>query len=675
SRPLLGSPVAMDHMLSPLYASITVIAETIGSKGLVTVEETENNEDRISDKEGLETREVVKKTKKGDKVDGTQETGNEETLKKDGEEEVRNEEGHRVKDKQVNRVDSEEPEAQKIRQSTTHKYEVIVNILPPGNKSVTHIAGRKPPLPVEDRTATQTIQSSTLVPADFTLSRSPLKKHKNITHNTSSEPTWILTMTDSPHQRPKNQKGPVSMEMKIRVDSDAVVSRNVITNSQKQRSVGQRTNHEMSRSQKKVKPATNTHTGKKTKAQKKGNSRAENKPEKKDTRKKKAEKMSARFPYFKDDYCPPECACYGRVVQCSDKGVDKIPYGIPYNTRYLLLMNNQIDGIQLDLLKEYLSLEFLVLTNNHLTDGSVEGAFEDMRQLKRLFLDRNWLGSVPTGLPASLEELRLDGNNVSVMSEASWSCCPALHLLTLANNSLGEESIPSGAFSPLVSLHTLTLSHNHLSSTPLRLPRQLRELYLHGNRIEQVPGGVFPVGSALLSLDLSANRLPDAGLQRDSFQHAHMLESLNLEGNLLRSVPRHLPTSLRTLNLEGNLISTIGKRAFQGLLHLEHLGLSRNHISQVAPGAFRWLAALHQLDLSHNDLLEVPRNIPPNLHSVLLNHNRISFIPQDAFCAGGRTAAPSSLVRVQLECNVINMQDLDSHALWCLRGFQVVHFY
>ncbi|KAK1168823.1 hypothetical protein AOXY_G9705, partial [Acipenser oxyrinchus oxyrinchus] len=40
------------------------------------------------------------------------------------------------------------------------------------------------------------------------------------------------------------------------------------------------------------------------------------------------------------------CMFFCRVVQCSDKGVDKIPYGIPYNTRYMLLMNNKIDLIQ-----------------------------------------------------------------------------------------------------------------------------------------------------------------------------------------------------------------------------------------------------------------------------------------------------------------------------------------
>uniref|UniRef100_A0AAV2ITK2 LRRNT domain-containing protein n=1 Tax=Knipowitschia caucasica TaxID=637954 RepID=A0AAV2ITK2_KNICA len=130
-------------------------------------------------------------------------------------------------------------------------------------------------------------------------------------------------------------------------------------------------------------------------------------------------KNTMHFPYFLDNYCPPECACYGRVVQCSDKGVDRVPYGIPYNSRYILLMNNHIDHIQLDFLSEYISMEFLALTNNRLTDGAIEGAFEGVPALKRLYLDSNQLQSVPIDLPMSLEELRLDNNQVELMVKIS----------------------------------------------------------------------------------------------------------------------------------------------------------------------------------------------------------------------------------------------------------------
>lgn len=366
-----------------------------------------------------------------------------------------------------------------------------------------------------------------------------------------------------------------------------------------------------------------------------------------------------------------------RVVQCSDKGVDRVPYGIPYNSRYVLLMNNHISSIQLDLLDEYVSLEFLVLSNNQLTDGAIEGAFEGIPALKRLYLDRNLLDSVPTDLPLSLEELRLDGNKVSVMSEAAWAQCPGLLVLSLSNNSLGNgsDSLPSSVLSPLTKLRTLNLDHNQLTSVPLGLPLSIKELYLRGNHIGQFRGGAFNGVSELMVLDLSANRLSNRGLLRDSLLNATHLESLNLEGNRLKQVPQYLPRSLKTLNLEGNLISSIRKTTLSSLKHLEHLGLARNKIFKVAPGAFKALPVLHQLDLCNNSLRQVPRELPQGLHSVVLTHNMIQSVPRDAFCWGDKSLSLSGLVRVQLEHNLIDMGKLDAQAFRCLRGFQVVHFY
>ncbi|XP_061618497.1 wu:fc23c09 isoform X2 [Phyllopteryx taeniolatus] len=391
----------------------------------------------------------------------------------------------------------------------------------------------------------------------------------------------------------------------------------------------------------------------------------------------KKTKKTERFPYFMDSYCPPDCACYGRVVQCSDKAVDKIPYGIPYSSRYILLMNNCIDSIQLDLLRGYASMEFLVLTKNQLTDDSLEGAFEGVQALKRLYLDQNLLASVPTDLPASLQELRLDNNRVRVMSQSSWARCPGLLVLSLSNNSLGDGSgsLLDAVLSPLHHLRTLNLDQNQLTTVPLGLPLSLKELYLRGNLIEHFSSRAFNGTSQLAILDLSANRLSNKGLPKDALLNATHLESLNLEGNKFKKVPRHLPSSLKALNLEGNLISAIRRMAFNSLKNLEHLGLARNKISKVVPGAFRSLPALHQLDLCHNALRQVPRQLPRGLHSLVLTHNKIQLVPRDAFCWGLAGSGLSGLVLVQLGNNLMDMGKLDSKAFRCLRGFQVVHFY
>uniref|UniRef100_A0A3B4EWW3 Wu:fc23c09 n=1 Tax=Pundamilia nyererei TaxID=303518 RepID=A0A3B4EWW3_9CICH len=244
---------------------------------------------------------------------------------------------------------------------------------------------------------------------------------------------------------------------------------------------------------------------------------------------------------------------------------------------------------------------------------------------------------VPADLPASLEELRLDNNRLTVISKAAWAWCPGLLVLSLSNNSLGNNSVPNGVLSPLGNLHTLNLDHNMLISVPLGLPLSIKELYLKGNVLESFGRGAFNGKSGLVVLDLSANRLINKGLDRDSFLNTTFLESINLEGNRLKQVPQHLPLSVKTLNLEGNFISSIKKSAFRSLKKLEHLGLAWNKIFKVTTGAFRMLPVLHQLDLSHNTLKQVPRQLPKGLHSVALKHNKIRSVPRDAFCTNAVT--------------------------------------
>uniref|UniRef100_A0A3Q3AL39 Wu:fc23c09 n=1 Tax=Kryptolebias marmoratus TaxID=37003 RepID=A0A3Q3AL39_KRYMA len=283
----------------------------------------------------------------------------------------------------------------------------------------------------------------------------------------------------------------------------------------------------------------------------KTNNRRKNKKRRKG---KKKTSPPTYFPYFKDDYCPSECACYGRVVQCSDKAVSHVPYGIPYNARYILLMNNHITSIQLDLLSEYESMEFLTLSNNWLTDGAIEGAFEGVPALKRLYLDRNLLQSVPVDLPHSLEELRLDNNRLRLMSEAAWTRCPGLLVLSLSNN------IPLGQFCR----------------------------------------GVFNGLSELVVLDLSSNRLTNRGLFEDSLLNAKHLESLNLEGNKLSTLK-----NLEHLGLARNKIFKVAPGAFKMLPILHQLDLCHNTLQQVP----RQLPqGLHSVALTHNKIKAVPRD-------------------------------------------------------------------
>uniref|UniRef100_A0AAQ5XH33 Wu:fc23c09 n=1 Tax=Amphiprion ocellaris TaxID=80972 RepID=A0AAQ5XH33_AMPOC len=240
------------------------------------------------------------------------------------------------------------------------------------------------------------------------------------------------------------------------------------------------------------------------------------------------------------------------LVQCSDKGVNTVPYGIPYNARYILLMNNHINSIQLDLFNDYTSMEFLVLSNNQLTDGAIEGAFEGIPALKRLYLDKNLLKSVPNDLPVSLEEdsllnathleslnlegnrlkqvprhlppslktLNLQGNLISSIKKATFSSLKNLEHLGLARNKIFK--VAPGAFRTLSVLHQLDMSHNTLRQVPRQLPQGLHSVALTHNKIQSVPRDAFCWGnkslSGLVQVQLEHNLIDLGKLDAQAFR-------------------------------------------------------------------------------------------------------------------------------------------------------------
>eukprot|EP00061_Rhincodon_typus_P001052 g13578.t1 len=96
----------------------------------------------------------------------------------------------------------------------------------------------------------------------------------------------------------------------------------------------------------------------------------------------------------------------------------------------------------------------------------------------------------------------------------------------------------------------LDLSHNRLVHVPSFLPIGIRQLLLHHNRIERIPGYVFAhLDPGLEFLHLSHNRLQHDGIHAVSFLGLYdSLHELLLDNNRLRQIPRGI-LSLRTLQV------------------------------------------------------------------------------------------------------------------------------
>lgn len=107
-------------------------------------------------------------------------------------------------------------------------------------------------------------------------------------------------------------------------------------------------------------------------------------------------------------------------------------------------------------------------------------------------------------------------------------------------------------------LEALDLSYNRLVHVPSFLPRGLRRLTLHHNRIERIPGYVFAhMKPGLEFLHLSHNSLRADGIHGASFLGLQAsLAELLLDHNQLQAVPRGLLglRALQVLRLSHNKI-------------------------------------------------------------------------------------------------------------------------
>ena len=177
-----------------------------------------------------------------------------------------------------------------------------------------------------------------------------------------------------------------------------------------------------------------------------------------------------------------------------------------------------------------------------------------------------------------------------------------LEVLDLSCNQL--RSLPAD-LSHLVSLHTLNLSDNHLSSlSGTVLPPALTTLVLSGNSFASFPlAELLSVAPSHTSLSLSGNKLASlpANLSR-----LFALTSLQLGSNELttRSIDVVFPAGLQVLYLGGNLLTELPETV--GLLaRLRVLSVHDNLLSRL-PATMVQLTDLEVLNLHRNRLTLLP---------------------------------------------------------------------
>uniref|UniRef100_A0A3B5LU64 Slit homolog 1b (Drosophila) n=1 Tax=Xiphophorus couchianus TaxID=32473 RepID=A0A3B5LU64_9TELE len=312
---------------------------------------------------------------------------------------------------------------------------------------------------------------------------------------------------------------------------------------------------------------------------------------------------------------------------------------------------------------------------SHLMENKISsierGAFDELKELERLRLNRNRLSQLPELLfqkNEALSRLDLSENAIQAIPRRAFRGATDIKNLQLDKNHI--TCIEEGAFRALRSLEVLTLNNNNISSIPVssfnHMPK-LRTFRLHSNALrcdchlawlspwlrQRSALGLYTQCSsppALRGLNLAELRKSDfacSGHSGSAFVQPCSLASgscppmcscsnniVNCRGRGLTAIPAHLPEAMTEIRLEQNGIKSVPPGAFTSYKKLHRIDLSNNQISEIAPDAFHGLRALNSLVLYGNKITELPSGVFDGLVSLellLLNANKIHCIRAAAF--------------------------------------------
>ncbi|XP_038839844.1 extracellular matrix protein 2 [Salvelinus namaycush] len=375
---------------------------------------------------------------------------------------------------------------------------------------------------------------------------------------------------------------------------------------------------------------------------------------------------------------PLGCDISDVIVTCENAQLTNFPpLNIP-ELKSLSLEGNAITTIPMGAFNGIPNLEWINLSKNKLvTSGIAPRAFKGLKFLSRLFLDNNLLETVPTDLPSTLQELKINENHLKGIEENSFQGLSSLLILELEGNVLNEGNVDHQAFSPLSQLSYLRLGRNHFRTIPQGLPPSLLEVYLENNLIEEISDCVFNQTTNLNVISLRHNRLEESMIAPLAWINHKNLESIDLSYNRLYLVPSYLPRALVHLVLVGNQIERIPGFVFAHMVPgIEYLYLSHNKLDGegVEPESFLGTyTSMTELCLDHNQLVTVPPGINQmsTLHFLHLNNNKIRTFAEDAIC-DPENIEDSHIVMLRLENNLIDPRKISPSAFSCVRSYSSV---
>ncbi|XP_042888968.1 toll-like receptor 13 isoform X2 [Penaeus japonicus] len=263
-----------------------------------------------------------------------------------------------------------------------------------------------------------------------------------------------------------------------------------------------------------------------------------------------------------------------------------------------------------------ITIKLLDIRNNQITyPPQPHGDNETvLPYLETLVLNDNPLCYLPDTLFKPLREsnvtrLYLKNCNINEFYGSPLSYLPNLEVLDLTNNRAINDTELRDLLLPLRRLKELSIASNNYQTVPTRalslVNGTLEKLDLHSSTFACLDNSSFPVMPILTRLDLKYCRI--SSIQEHTFQGFPMLQELNLDGNILTTVPPEvLLPSLQILTLSDNPRDngnngeqfSMNNVSFQGMVNLKTITLDKVIMERINSTYFNDLYNLEELYLT-----------------------------------------------------------------------------
>ena len=307
---------------------------------------------------------------------------------------------------------------------------------------------------------------------------------------------------------------------------------------------------------------------------------------------------------YVDTICPPQelilpcrCSQKGSELQiwCSHSDLPRVLNGIKSTSKALnrpidelILENNFLPSLPGRAFAQ-LQITRLMLRHNGLERLSSGWLNDVENNLVEIFIVERGLRSIPIDSLYGLRNLEA----ITIQSESMKRCPEFSGLLKLRYINIESQSLielsPLG-FRDLLGLETVTINGNkgltRLENQLFTDLPKLKGVNLQNNGIAWIHLRTFSSGlSSLQQLDLSRNRIIDAGMVGRAIKDLRNLEVLNLSYNFIEVLTEasfvDLP-SLKELRLDNNLLQELHHGAFHRVPSLKVVHLENNRLRHVS---------------------------------------------------------------------------------------------